>query len=534
MVCCALGGPSAWAQLSPGDLSRSHESLEGLRRCTECHRLGDRKVSGKCLECHTSIARRRDLGKGLHAGTEYATCTDCHVEHQGRDHDLIHWVGGPASFDHAKTGYRLEGRHATVECRTCHRAELVADAAELSLAGKDLNRTYLGLDTACGACHAEPHRPPFEQACSRCHGQDAWKPAEGFDHAATAFPLTGKHADAACDRCHVPLDEAAPVPGANRYRGVAHAACTDCHTDHHQGRLGPNCTDCHTTASWAVAGTADFDHDRTRYPLRGRHATLACDRCHGMDRPRPGFDRCIDCHKDQHEGARRNRADLQRCEDCHDVQGFRPSRYPLAKHAEAAFPLAGAHLAVACDQCHRRSADGPVALQLAHDDCTACHADPHGPAPQEGRSCTGCHAVEGWRPVVFDHAVTGTVLTDAHARAACAACHAGTAPDGAPRFEATPTACAACHVDVHGGQFATDGAPPACDRCHVTRDWFAERFDHERDSRFPLRGGHERVACEACHQPLEGPAARSLRFKPVATACEACHVPGTVDQGDPR
>ncbi|HPF36578.1 MAG TPA: hypothetical protein P5571_00690 [Candidatus Krumholzibacteria bacterium] len=529
-----LGAVPAAAQLSPGDLSRPHESLEGLRRCRDCHRLGDREVSGKCLECHVEIAVRRDLGKGLHAGSEFSVCTDCHVEHQGRDHELIRWPDGRDAFDHRKTGHRLEGKHAATACRDCHKAGLIAAAAELREAGKDLDRTFLGLDTVCASCHQEPHRPSFTRTCDACHDQNAWKPAPGFQHGATAFPLTGKHADTACDRCHAPLDADAPVPGANRYQGVAHTSCTDCHQDHHAGRLGPNCTDCHTTASWAVAGAVGFDHDRTRYPLRGRHAALACDRCHGGDRARPAFDACIDCHRDQHDGAARGRPDLRRCDECHDVQGFRPSRYPFARHADSAFPLAGAHQAVACDQCHRRDAGTAFALRLPHGDCTACHADPHGPAPEAGRACTGCHGVESWRPATFDHASTGTVLTDAHARAACRACHAGAAPDDAPRFAATPTACAACHQDIHAGQFAADDAPPACDRCHVTRDWFAERFDHERDSRFALRGGHERVACDRCHQPLEGPDARSLRFKPVATACEACHVPGTVQQGVQR
>jgi hypothetical protein len=78
---------------------------------------------------------------------------------------------------------------------------------------------------------------------------------------------------------------------------------------------------------------------------------------------------------------------------------------------------------------------------------------------------------------------------------------------------------------------ASDGVTVACDRCHVTTDWLAELFDHDRDSRFPLRGGHERVACRTCHPPLDAADERLLRFKPVPVECRACHVNDPVDPG---
>ncbi len=58
---------------------------------------------------------------------------------------------------------------------------------------------------------------------------------------------------------------------------------------------------------------------------------------------------------------------------------------------------------------------------------------------------------------------------------------------------------------------------------HDIRDWLAEKFDHDRDSRFSLRGGHERVACAVCHLPLPEAEGRSLRFKPLPVDCRACH-----------
>ena len=98
--------------------------------------------------------------------------------------------------------------------------------------------------------------------------------------------------------------------------------------------------------------------------------------------------------------------------------------------------------------------------------------------------------------------------------------------------------CAGCHEDVHKGQFAdkvtADGQAVACDRCHVTVDWLAEKFDHERDSSFALKGGHERVACKVCHLPLETGNDRLLHFKPLPTACKDCHANDPGSEGTNR
>ena len=40
------------AQFSPGELTSSHASLEGINHCTSCHELGKKIDGNKCLECH--------------------------------------------------------------------------------------------------------------------------------------------------------------------------------------------------------------------------------------------------------------------------------------------------------------------------------------------------------------------------------------------------------------------------------------------------------------------------------------------------
>jgi hypothetical protein len=56
----------ASAQLSPGPLSRAHQSLSGAINCTACHKLGS-AATLKCLDCHGEIAKRLAGRTGLHA-----------------------------------------------------------------------------------------------------------------------------------------------------------------------------------------------------------------------------------------------------------------------------------------------------------------------------------------------------------------------------------------------------------------------------------------------------------------------------------
>jgi len=517
-----LQAPPAAAQLSPGELSRPHAHLEGLGKCGRCHTLGSREVRGKCLDCHDEIALARASGHGLHALPDFDDCVDCHVEHQGVDYDLIFWPDGPEGVDHAELGFPLAGRHGELACRACHRADKVARRDALLAAGKDLDRTYLGLGTACTDCHDDVHQRQLADDCTACHDTRAWRPAPGFAHEAV-FLLIGKHAETACALCHAPRP--GDDPAVLRIAAPRRALCTDCHDDPHAGSLGTRCADCHTPAGWRDVAASSFDHDRTAYPLRGRHAGLACTACHGGDRAKPVYGSCTDCHDDRHGGAAHGRPALRRCEDCHGVDGFRPARFTLAGHDATAFPLRGAHRATPCDACHRPSPEMATNLVLAHTACTDCHDDPHTRPPgREPARCTTCHDPQSWRRVDFDHAGTGFVLADRHATAACRACHPAPKAGAAPTFADAPHDCAGCHDDAHRDQFRREGeTASACNRCHVTLDWLAERFDHDRDSRFPLRGGHRDVVCAKCHPfPAPGDAA-PRRFKPLDTACLACH-----------
>ncbi len=582
----ALAALPAWAAdvFSPGDLSRAHQSLEGgLQTCTKCHVAGQQLAPERCLECHTELKARVEQKRGFHGRIPPAeiACQNCHHEHQGRDEVLVDWgKGGQKGFDHSRTGFELKGKHRGLECARCHDARRIADPAVLAVLQKQPGRkTFLGQPQACSACHFDEHRGQLGADCQRCHSEEGWKPARGFDHARTAFPLTGKHARVDCTKCHV-LQEQAPAavpatltPPVNpsrfpKWKGLAFQQCTDCHKDPHQDRFGASCTQCHTTDDWhrvsGPVGKRAF-HEQTRYPLRGAHATVACQACHG---PFPGqparyrglaFAQCTDCHMDAHLGQMKALAragPAPTCDRCHTVEGYVPAHFEVEDHDRTGFKLEGAHRTVACGLCHVKDPhlagrvpgvvkaslekqNRPVRISLARfdavkpSDCQACHRDPH--AGQFDRrvkaeGCTSCHGMTSFRQVRFDHNKDASFpLTGKHAQAACGSCHR---PDagGVVRYAPLPIACGSCHADPHAGQFAgqftaAGGQGTDCSRCHGVEGWKdLSRFTHAPPfTSFRLTGKHAGVACERCHQPVAVGGSFIRKYRSVPTRCQDCH-----------
>lgn len=569
----------ARAQLSPGPLSEAHHSLEGVTQCFQCHERGAGVADAKCLACHTEIAWLRARSRGLHGRERSVPCAKCHPDHAGRAFEMVRWdEGAPGRFDHRRAAFVLEGRHGTLRCAECHQPRFQKSGGAALIRERDRAASWLGLERACGACHQDPHAGALGTDCTRCHGQQAWKPAAGFDHAKSAYPLTGKHATVECAKCHLSprlaLALDAQGKAVPRYQPVPHADCVSCHRDPHTGRFPGACAKCHTTQGFQVLDAKSFDHERTRYPLRGRHVAVACAKCHDARTawgPKPAFDRCDRCHRDAHAGLATLAGRPADCVACHAVQGWKPSTYGVSAHQASAYPLEGRHATTECAKCHPQGPDSLAAtlgsarvrLRPAHARCLDCHTDPHrgrfepGGARARAGSCRTCHTMDGYRPTLVDaaaHTRLGFPLEGSHRAVPCQGCHAelktgrvtaGAA--GSPPAGATPAAgaarmllfadaastCDGCHQSPHGDQFKgrrarVKGGPAgdACDACHGL-DAFApaNRFDHEKDSTFRLAGAHQKVRCEGCHKSSRDAQGRtSVVYKPTPTRCEDCHV----------
>ncbi len=574
----------ARAQLSPGPLSRAHADLDGALGCMKCHGRGAGARDGaRCLDCHKEIAWLIANRRGLHAETHGETCFECHAEHGGRDAALVRFdEGPPESFDHRRTGFTLDGKHRVLACAKCHTPALrKGEAARISRRGSATGG-YVGLERACGACHEDPHAGRLGTECRTCHGNEAFKPAPGFDHGKTRFALTGRHATVACAKCHEKLwttVAAGDVRKARPFGPLPHDECSACHRDVHEARLGADCARCHVTLGFHQrVADAGFDHARTGFPLAGRHAGVVCERCHrggaaaagatdgGAALPlHPRHARCDDCHADAH-GAQLTGTGGARpdCATCHRVEGWVPSRFGIAQHAGTRFALAGRHAELGCAACHRRAtgaeaeaAFGRARVPLAglRTACEACHADPHagrflaGGAHPRAQGCLACHDQSVFVPSLVDaraHEAFGIPIGGPHAKVKCDGCHKElkrtprasslvTSAGPALPFMLPAGDCAACHRSPHGAQFVIDAASGGCGRCHAP-DTFkgAGRFDHDHGSRFPLLRAHGKTPCLKCHERATQPdGTLQVTYRPLSLSCRDCHLKLQVAEAKP-
>jgi hypothetical protein len=527
------------AQFSPGELSRAHRQLEGMNNCLQCHETG-KEISGKkCLTCHTEIKNALERKRGYHFNVSSQACVACHKEHLGVDAPTT--VFDRNTFDHARTGFVRTGKHASIRCEQCHTTKLLQDAGVKELVRKTGRETFLGLGSTCIACHDDRHARSVGTECQTCHSTSVWSPASTFDHAKTNFMLAGKHATVLCSKCHTSLEvkvASKPILFATK----DYKDCTPCHTNPHSVNFSQQaCRSCHATEGWNVrTSVGKFNHDLTAFKLVGKHAVVACEKCHKSGATRTGsslklaHNACTDCHVDYHRGdflARFN----NRCESCHTPFGFVPATFTIAAHRTARFPLNGAHAAVLCEDCHVRGDDGRRVFRYADLRCEACHRDRHGgqfAQEMKGRSCDACHATTDWRPESFDHARTQFPLVGKHASVKCSECHRAKKLGGLEiaQYKGTNMQCQSCHEDRHAGQFVLNGATD-CARCHQAVGWKRLTFDHNTHSTFALTGAHARVPCRGCHREERQGSAVFVRFKPLQSTCESCHTSGSFRNG---
>ena len=534
----------AHSQISPGPLARAHQSLNGPANCTQCHTVSTRSASFRCMECHREIAAEVNGHHGLHStyplpGPPGAACVKCHSDHNGENFKMIHWDPTPKGFDHSKTGYVLDGKHATTACRGCHTAQHISAAERAILKSKDLNRTYMGQSPTCTTCHEDHHQGRLGANCLQCHNTTTWKGAkfdeQTFDHSKTRYPLTGKHLTTPCAKCHTPGDGGLP-----RYAGLKFQYCGDCHADPHKGEFKQGCESCHTTASWTRSSfTSTFDHSKTAYPLVGKHRQVACVDCHksGDFKTKMPFAACTDCHKDEHQGQFAQRVDKGRCESCHTVQGWSPSTFTASDHAKTKYPLVPPHANVKCAACHI-PAGKDTKYKIKFAACTDCHKDDEHQGQFAGdpwkNRCEQCHNGNTWKVSNFTvtrHQKSSFPLTGGHVAVACNDCHKPPSPDAKPLYQFKNLSCTTCHEDIHHGEFAERMAtkdaksnPTGCEACHSTKEWSdMTKFDHST-TKFPLIGSHRAVECADCHKPPN--MERTLLhvdFSKAPQACSECH-----------
>jgi hypothetical protein len=290
------------------------------------------------------------------------------------------------------------------------------------------------------------------------------------------------------------------------------------HSPH--GNLDTPCQNCHTANAWRpIRAVPEFDHNHTRYPLRGMHQSVTCTQCH----VKPVFTnvglRCQDCHADIHK-----RQLGANCEQCHTVRGWSVSIQQVQQHNNR-FPLTGAHAAVECDSCHKGAANSQ--FQTMSTDCYSCHAadfkkatNPNHVTAQFATSCNQCHGTDNWFSAKFDHSAVGFPLSNSHAvpPRQCTDCHINN------NYNLTSTACVTCHLKDFQGttnpNHVSSNFPQTCEQCHNTVSWLNASFNHNTTG-FSLTGLHTVPPrqCTDCHNPKFG------NYNISSTACVTCHLP---------
>jgi len=528
------------AQISPGPLSKSHSSLTGTTQCNSCHVFGASTPTYKCLDCHKEVAEALAHKHGYHFHLQMQNpngkdCVRCHLEHNGEKFNLIHWEPSEKRFDHRSTGYNLQGKHAAVACELCHTPAHMLPNLESLIKYADPSKSFFGQSLACTPCHSDPHKGQLGNDCAKCHDVESWKTAKEFDHSKTRYPLTGLHIKVACEKCHKPDTPGGPA----RYKDMSFATCTACHSDPHHGSFKKACEDCHTASSWkTMLQGFDFDHSKTKYPLLGKHAQVACSACHIKDdfKKEIPFSTCKDCHtRDPHKGQFAGRPKEGECAECHTLDGWKPSLFGVKEHDSSQYPLKDKHVEVECANCHIPAGKDTI-YKVKFSLCSDCHKDAHdnqfATAPYKNR-CEDCHTVQDWHRstyTIVKHRTSRFPLSGAHAAVPCSDCHKtglGNRPDKILPFHFEDRTCTACHTDPHKGEFNTQMArkrsnrsPFGCEACHSVKSWGdINGFDHSK-TKYALLGAHRTVPCADCHKPVANPASR---FKGTPTLCEACH-----------
>ena len=287
-------------------------------------------------------------------------------------------------------------------------------------------------------------------------------------------------------------------------------------------------------ASTAFAD-APIDHARTRFPLTGRHATVACESCHpasGGTRKWKGVPLdCHGCHGDRrnHKGALG-----PQCQLCHDVSGWKSIKHEASQHR---FAITGKH-DLQCANCHAAGAHLSPTVT-----CADCHKQTHGGTRSP---CETCHVVSNWKSVFFKkHTFDPALLPGKHRTATCLGCHA------AFQFKGVTTECESCH---HTKPHEDLGG---CKQCHSPLSWKDVKPDHRTGAALPTGDKpvvenktpieqqastdttgifrvkssfnhvtHERQVkarglkpnCASCHVGTD-----FIKQRPTMQACEACH-----------
>jgi hypothetical protein len=205
------------------------------------------------------------------------------------------------------------------------------------------------------------------------------------------------------------------------------------------------------------------------YPLRGLHAAVPCEACHGPGTPGSLPTTCIDCHDADRPAPDHNPG--QDCAGCHTEDGWMfgvtPTDTPPTPPTDTGtVPTGFDHATLPpeqlCWDCHEAERSEPT-----H------YADESNQA--KSWDCGPCHTVVTWADAPYVHPARtphGTFVGNTEQPpegwvVACETCH----PVALTAFD-----CSTCHLDIFPHPWSPDTVAPGptadatCLECHIAGD----------------------------------------------------------------
>jgi len=470
--------------LMPGKLIDGHEKYE--KQCDKCHEAFDKQEQDTlCRDCHKKINTDIVKKTGFHGISKQVatnTCKFCHSDHIGRKADVVGL--DVHTFDHEQSDFKLKGLHKKVACQNCHLEE----------------KKYREAKHSCVACHEKNdiHKKRMGEKCHDCHTEKTWRKTK-FDHDKTDYKLTGKHKRVSCGDCH-----------PNQIFKDTPTACISCHKlqDVHGSEFGTKCGQCHKTSKWK---DVKFDHDKTKFKLRHRHAKISCNSCHKTNNYKKKLkSECYSCHlaDDKHSGLYG-----KKCKTCHVDKKWTATTFDHDKKTK--FKLLGEHKKAECNNCH----PGNLYKDKVKSSCKSCHSADDVHNGKQEQDCQYCHQQDDWRKkLLFDHDLTKFPLVGLHGATSCESCHLTL------EYKVEHHDCFSCHQndDVHKKKLTSN-----CVLCHNPNDWGIWLFNHNKQTDYKLDGAHKEIHCEGCHQV----AVRDRKKIVLSDKCISCHQLDDVHSG---
>lgn len=289
-----------------------------------------------------------------------------------------------------------------------------------------------------------------------------------FDHMTTGFQLSGGHATAACETCHV----------GGVFKGTP-----------------KNCDGCHALGKRVVATPKSTNHIVTDAPCESCHFNtstfLGARYNHSLARPGD----CASCHngriaKGKHAG---HVPTTYSCDQCHRTSSWIPASWNHTNNALATYS------GQPCMSCHNPSglaknkiqSAGHLPLTMAgvtFADCGTCHKSyysfftafyDHAGAPSTCESCHGTFTTQPYSNVKHPTAPIHSALLTLPVTTTCNACHKSFGTFSGAKFDHLgATQCSVCHSGTYSS-FGIRGksanhipySATECSTCHSAASW---------------------------------------------------------------